>query len=58
MRRYAQEFNDRVLMQHVDLYVNDWTVDLGPTGAQALDELSARAAALGLAGSRLHVFAG
>ncbi len=58
MRAHAQEFDDRVLMQHVDLYVNDWTVDLGPTGAKALDELSARAAALGLAGGRLRVFAG
>lgn len=57
MRRYAQEFDDRVLMQHVELYVNDWTVDLGPTGAKALDELSARAAALGLAGGLLRVFA-
>jgi 1,4-dihydroxy-6-naphthoate synthase len=56
MRAHAQEFDDRVLMQHVDLYVNDWTVDLGPTGAKALDELSARAASLGLAGGRLRVF--
>ena len=47
MRRHAQEFDDRVLMQHVDLYVNDWTVDLGDTGRRALDELSARAAAAG-----------
>ena len=58
MRTHAQEFDDRVLMQHVDLYVNDWTIDLGPTGARALDELSARAASLGLAGGRLEVFAG
>ena len=58
MRASAQEFDDRVLMQHVDLYVNDWTLDLGPTGAAALDELSARAAALGLTGSTLEVFAG
>lgn len=58
MRRHAQEFDDRVLMQHVDLYVNDWTIDLGPTGARALAELSARAALLGLAGGRLEVFAG
>ena len=28
MRKYAQSMNDEVLMQHVDLYVNDWTVDL------------------------------
>lgn len=58
MRQHAQEFDDHVLMQHVDLYVNDWTLDLGATGAQALDELSARAASLGLQGGRLRVFAG
>ena len=58
MRAHAQEFDDRVLMQHADLYVNEWTVDLGPTGAKALDELSARAASLGLAAGRLEVFAG
>jgi 1,4-dihydroxy-6-naphthoate synthase len=57
MRAHAQEFDDRVLMQHVDLYVNDWTLDLGPTGARALDELAARAAAVGLPGGRLRVFA-
>jgi 1,4-dihydroxy-6-naphthoate synthase len=58
MRASAQEFDDRVLMQHVDLYVNDWTLDLGPTGAAALAELSARAASLGLTGSKLEVFSG
>ncbi len=59
MRRHAQEFDDRVLMQHVELYVNDWTIDLGEVGRRALDELSARAAAAGLGdGSRLAVFSG
>lgn len=43
MRRYAQEFNDDVLMKHVDLYVNEWTIDLGDTGRKALEELSDRA---------------
>jgi 1,4-dihydroxy-6-naphthoate synthase len=43
MRKYAQEFDDQVLMQHVELYVNDWTVDLGDVGRQALAELSRRA---------------
>ncbi|TWT81986.1 1,4-dihydroxy-6-naphtoate synthase [Planctomycetes bacterium CA13] len=43
MRDYAQEFNDDVLMQHVHLYVNDWTVDLGSVGRRALAELSYRA---------------
>ena len=58
MRAHAQEFDDSVLMQHVDLYVNDWTIDLGDTGARAIDELSARAASLGLAAGRLEVFTG
>jgi 1,4-dihydroxy-6-naphthoate synthase len=48
MRRYAQEFNDDVLMQHVDLYVNDWTVDLGTVGKNALQQLSQRAQSIGL----------
>lgn len=52
MRRYAQEFDDRVLMQHVELYVNEWTVDLGPVGRRALDALSTRAAAVGLGPGR------
>jgi len=59
MRDHAQELDDRVLMAHVDLYVNDWTLDLGPLGQQALDELSARAASVGLgSGGRLAVFPG
>lgn len=48
MRRYAQEFNDQVLMAHVDLYVNDWTVDLGPSGIAALEQLRAQAIRVGL----------
>jgi 1,4-dihydroxy-6-naphthoate synthase len=42
MRQYAQEFDDQVLMQHVDLYVNDWTLDLGDIGRRALTELKRR----------------
>lgn len=40
MRKYAQEFNDDVLMQHVELYVNEWTIDLGNVGREALVKLS------------------
>lgn len=59
MRRYAQEFNDAVLMQHVDLYVNDWTVELGNVGQAALNELSCRAKQVGLTkenASHLSIF--
>lgn len=48
LRQHAQEFDDAVLMQHVDLYVNDWTVDLGCVGADALRQLSVRAKSVGL----------
>jgi 1,4-dihydroxy-6-naphthoate synthase len=43
MRRHAQELDDDVIWKHVELYVNDWTTDLGREGAVALREL-ARAA--------------
>jgi 1,4-dihydroxy-6-naphthoate synthase len=57
MRAHAQELGDGVLMQHVELYVNEWTVDLGDTGRRALDALSTRAAAVGHgAAGRLEVF--
>jgi 1,4-dihydroxy-6-naphthoate synthase len=59
MRDHAQELDDAVLMQHVDLYVNDQTLDLGPLGQRALDELCVRAAAVGLgSGGRLEIFQG
>ncbi len=43
MRHYAQEFDDRVLQKHVELYVNEWTMDLGDVGAAALQQLASRA---------------
>lgn len=48
MRRYAQEFDDAVLMQHVDLYVNEWTINLGEVGSDALQQLSRRAQEIGI----------
>jgi 1,4-dihydroxy-6-naphthoate synthase len=60
MRKYAQEFDDDVLMKHVDLYVNKWTTDLGDTGGNALRELSERAQSIGLVArsdSPIEVFA-
>jgi 1,4-dihydroxy-6-naphthoate synthase len=48
-------------MKHVELYVNDWTMDLGKTGRDALRQLSNRAAAVGLVERRkmeIEVFGG
>jgi 5,8-dihydroxy-2-naphthoate synthase len=61
MRQYAQEFDDDVLLKHVDLYVNDWTLDLGTTGRNALTRLSERAAEVGLveqSQSKIEIFTG
>jgi 1,4-dihydroxy-6-naphthoate synthase len=48
MRKYAQEFDDAVLMQHVDLYVNEWTRDLGDVGRDSLQRLCQLARSIGL----------
>ncbi len=48
MRTYAQEFDDDILMQHVDLYVNQWTRQLGKEGREALERLSEMARSIGL----------
>ncbi len=49
MRRHAQELTEDVMFQHVDLYVNDWTTDLGDTGRAALETLDRQARRIGLA---------
>jgi 1,4-dihydroxy-6-naphthoate synthase len=53
MRAHAQELDDDVIRAHVDLYVNEWTRDLGPVGAQALRMLSRAARAAGLVADHL-----
>jgi 1,4-dihydroxy-6-naphthoate synthase len=40
MQRYAQELEPAVIWSHVDLYVNEYTVDLGDVGSRALATLS------------------
>ena len=54
MRRHAQALTDDVLFKHVDLYVNEWTAELGDSGRVALQMLSRQAAHVGLlpAGTR------
>ncbi|MEM7310144.1 MAG: MqnA/MqnD/SBP family protein [Planctomycetota bacterium] len=48
LRRYAQELSDDVLWAHVDLYVNERTLDLGREGGVALAALADLARARGL----------
>ncbi len=44
----AQEMEPEVVRQHIELYVNEFTLDLGPEGFAAADALLGRAAAAGL----------
>jgi 1,4-dihydroxy-6-naphthoate synthase len=46
---HAQELEPAVASQHIALYVNDFTADLGAEGYAAIDALLGRAAAAGLA---------
>lgn len=43
IRAYAQELSDTVIRQHIALYVNEYSLDIGSLGQAALEELLARA---------------
>jgi 1,4-dihydroxy-6-naphthoate synthase len=38
VKEHAQEMNETVMRQHIQLYVNDHTLDLGKEGKRAVDE--------------------
>jgi len=42
VRAHARELDDRVIRQHIDLYVNHFSVDLGESGQRAVEELLRR----------------
>ena len=44
VRAHSQELSDEVCRQHIELYVNEFTRDLGDDGMAAIDALLARAA--------------
>ena len=48
VRAHAQEMSEQVMYRHIDLYVNDFSVDLGPDGRRAVELLFAKAKALGV----------
>ncbi|HEX8361836.1 MAG TPA: 1,4-dihydroxy-6-naphthoate synthase [Longimicrobium sp.] len=43
VRAHAQEMDDEVTQQHIDLYVNRFSVDVAEEGARAIEALFARA---------------
>jgi 1,4-dihydroxy-6-naphthoate synthase len=48
VREHAQEMSEEVMRQHIDLYVNDYSVALGDEGRRAVQVLFERAAAAGV----------
>jgi len=48
VRAHAQEMNEQVMYQHIDLYVNDYSIDLGPDGRRAIEILFSRATETGV----------
>jgi 1,4-dihydroxy-6-naphthoate synthase len=48
VRLHAQEMSAEVTRAHIDLYVNDFTVDLGPEGRKAIAALFKMAEAAGI----------
>ena len=48
VRRHAQEMEDEVMRQHIDLYVNAFTRDYGPEGEAAIGHLLRTAEDLGI----------
>ena len=43
VRAHAQEMSEEVMFRHIDLYVNAFSVTLGPEGRQAVAQLFERA---------------
>jgi 1,4-dihydroxy-6-naphthoate synthase len=48
IRRHAQEITPDVLQKHIDMFVNEFSMDLGPAGMQAIEGLTDRAVRAGL----------
>ena len=48
VREHAQEMSDEVMYQHIDLYVNEYSIDLGSEGRRAVELLFDRARLAGV----------
>ncbi len=46
IKEHSQEISEEVILKHIDLYVNNYTIDISDEGKQALDELMTRTARL------------
>lgn len=48
IKQYAQEMDEEVMYKHIELYVNNFTKDLGEDGRKAIESLYERAISLGV----------
>lgn len=48
VKKHAQEMSEEVMYKHIDLYVNDYSVDLGEKGKKAVDVMFDKADSLGV----------
>ncbi len=48
IRTHAQEMSEAVLEAHIDMFVNDFSLDMGEMGRRAIDTLSQRAVEAGI----------
>lgn len=48
IKQYSQELSEDVVMKHISLYVNDYTIDIGDEGKNALRELLKKARKINL----------
>lgn len=48
VRAHAQDMDDEVMFKHIDLYVNEYSVDLGTVGRAAVDALFTKGRAAGV----------
>ncbi|HMB82343.1 MAG TPA: MqnA/MqnD/SBP family protein, partial [Vicinamibacterales bacterium] len=48
VRAHAQEMSEDVMYKHIDLYVNEYSVDLGTEGRRAVELLFEKAATTGI----------
>lgn len=57
IKRYAREIDDRVINEHIKLYVNDYSLDMGDEGIKAVQDLFRMAEEKGIVGkSSLPLF--
>jgi len=45
IKEHSQELSDHVINQHIDLYVNNFSIDIGREGEKAVSALLLRAEA-------------